>query len=166
MIIEQLLEKAREVLEGPMCLDKAILVAVLTHAGQTDKGGNSYIRHPLRVMEQLDNEDEMIVGITHDVVEDSEKPVVTLEHLTELGYTKSQVQDVDALTKREGETYPEAIDRVAKRVVARKVKIKDIRDNSQLWRLKNKKLGPKDMNRMQDYINALEVLGDLNNKSG
>lgn len=58
MIHDNLLAKARLILDGPMSLDKAILVAVIAHAGQQDKGGNSYIRHPLRVMEGLESEDE------------------------------------------------------------------------------------------------------------
>lgn len=62
----RLLAKAGEVLNGPMTLNKAILIAVLGHAGQEDKGGNSYIRHPLRVMEGMDSEDEMVCAVLHD----------------------------------------------------------------------------------------------------
>ena len=51
-------------------LQSAIQIAVSAHAGQTDKGGNPYILHPLRVMQSLKTTDEMIVGVLHDVVED------------------------------------------------------------------------------------------------
>jgi (p)ppGpp synthase/HD superfamily hydrolase len=81
----RLLQKAREVLEGPMSLDKAILVAAIAHAGQQDKGGNSYIRHPLRVMEGMDSEDEMVCAVCHDVVEDTD---ITLDDLSSLGFTQ------------------------------------------------------------------------------
>lgn len=160
-IVRKLQDIAREVLEGPMCLDKAILVAVLSHAGQTDKGGNSYIRHPLRVMEKLDTEDEMVSGVCHDVVEDSD---VSLDDLIDLGFTKMQTRTIDALTKREGETYDQSIDRVLLDPTARKVKTNDIKDNSQLWRLKSKKLTEKDLVRQQNYIDALVRLGEIDKK--
>ena len=160
-VISGLLEKAHEVLCGPMSLDKAILIAVISHAGQQDKGGNSYIRHPLRVMEGLDNEDEMVAGVCHDVVEDT---AYTLDNLESLGFTKMQLKTIDALTKREGEQYTDSVDRVTKDHTARKVKTRDIRDNMSLWRLKNKKLTEKDMKRMQNYIDALVVLGEIDKK--
>lgn len=160
-VVKKLQDRAAEVLNGPMCLDKAILVAVLAHAGQTDKGGNSYIRHPLRVMEKQNTEDEMVSGVCHDVVEDSD---ITLEDLLVLGFTKMQTRTIDALTKREGETYDQSIDRVLLDPTARKVKTDDIKDNSQLWRLKNKVLTEKDFVRQQNYINALVRLGEIDKK--
>lgn len=151
-----------EILKGPMSLDRAILIAVLAHAKQKDMGRNSYIRHPLRVMEQMDSEYEMCVAVVHDVIEDSD---FTLEDLAELGYTQDQLDATDALTKREGEEYMDGIrNRVSKSIVATKVKEKDIKDNSQLWRLKNRILQQKDLNRMQNYISALEFLGSLNRR--
>jgi len=160
-IKETLLQKAEKILSGPMSLDKAILVAVIAHAGQEDKGGNSYIRHPLRVMEGLDSEDEMVSGVCHDVVEDTE---VTRIDLINLGFTSMQCKTIDALTKRGGETYDESIERVLKDPVARKVKTRDIKDNSQMWRLKNKKLTEKDMLRQQNYIDALVKLGEIDKR--
>ncbi len=160
-IKERLLKRAEEVLSGPMTLDKALLVALLAHAGQEDKGGASYIRHPLRVMEGLDTEDEMVSGVCHDVVEDTD---ITLEDLTSLGFTKMQTKTIDALSKREGESYDESIGRVVKDPTARKIKTRDIRDNLALWRLKNKKLTNKDMTRMQNYIDALVVLGEIDRR--
>jgi (p)ppGpp synthase/HD superfamily hydrolase len=161
-ITDALLAKAAAILNGPMSLDKAILVAVISHAGQEDKGGNSYIRHPLRVMENLDTEDEMVAGVCHDVVEDTD---VTLADLTALGFTSMQTKIIDALSKRDGEVYEQAIGRVTKDPTARKVKARDIRDNMSLWRLKNKKLTGKDMARMQNYIDALVVLGEIDKKA-
>lgn len=160
-IKEKIIARVSEILDGPMSLDKAILVALAAHAGQEDKGGNSYIRHPLRVMEGMDNEDEMVAAVCHDVVEDTD---ITLCDLLDLGFTMMQRKTVDALTKRDGETYEESIQRVCKDVTARKVKTKDVRDNMALWRLKNKKLTQKDMIRMQNYIDALVVLGEIDKK--
>jgi (p)ppGpp synthase/HD superfamily hydrolase len=161
MAREELLKRASEILSGPMSLDKAILVAVISHAGQTDKGGNSYIRHPLRVMEGLETEDEMVAGVCHDVVEDCD---ISLKDLERLGFTTMQVKTIDALTKRYGEVYTQSIERVLKDPVARKVKTRDLKDNMQLWRLKNKKLTEKDLVRQQNYIDALVVLGEIDKR--
>jgi (p)ppGpp synthase/HD superfamily hydrolase len=153
-----LLSRFAELLDGPLTLDKAIAIAVVAHAGQEDKGQNSYIRHPLRVMEQLDAEDEMICGVCHDIVEDTQ---IKLEDLTDLGFTLNQVKTIEALTKRDGESYADRIQRVKNSYVACKIKTLDIRDNSALWRIKNRKLSEKDMERMQHYIDALNELGAL-----
>jgi len=159
LVKQRIFDLVHDIIEGPMCLDKAILLAVVAHAGQKDKGNNSYIRHPLRVMEQMDGEYEMCVAVVHDVVEDTE---FALSDLRVLGFTQDQIDAMDALTKREGEDYLDSIrNRVAPSVVSSKVKEKDIRDNMALWRLKNRKLTEKDMTRMQNYIDALELLGKL-----
>ena len=55
-----------------MNLERAIEIAVNAHKGVTDKGGNPYIVHPLRVMMSLKSDNEKIVGVLHDVVEDAE----------------------------------------------------------------------------------------------
>ncbi len=157
----QLMARVAEILDGPMTLDKGILLAVIGHAGQEDKGQNSYIRHPLRVMDKMDTEDEMICAVCHDLVEDTP---VKVSDLAELGFTQSQMKTIDSLTKREGESYAERIERVANSVVARKIKAADIRDNLQLWRLKSKKLTEKDMIRQQNYIDALVRLGEIDKK--
>ncbi len=53
-------------------LNKAIKIAVLAHESQIDKAGKPYILHPLRVMLKGTDEEEMICGVLHDVLEDSE----------------------------------------------------------------------------------------------
>lgn len=157
-VITWLTSEAEWILAGPNTLTRAILIACIAHGEQRDHGGSSYIRHPLRVMEGCDSEDEMIVAVLHDTVEDSP---ITLQNLKDLSFTASQVQSIDCLTHREGEAYPDSIQRAKSDYVARKVKLRDIKDNSQLWRLKSKKLRDRDFVRMQNYIDALDVLGGL-----
>ena len=114
-------------------LERAIELAVHAYCGQTDKADATYIRHPLRVMEQMDSEQERVVAVLHDVVEDSP---CTLDELEALFDTDVR-QAVDALTRRvdEGESYEEFIARVAKNPLARRVKLADIEDNMELTRL-------------------------------
>lgn len=52
-------------------LDRAIQIAAVAHKGQTDKAGEPYILHPLRVMFSRKTETERICAVLHDVVEDT-----------------------------------------------------------------------------------------------
>ena len=53
-------------------LEKAIELAVIHHKGQKDKAGHPYILHPLRLMMSVDDIDEKIVAVLHDIVEDTQ----------------------------------------------------------------------------------------------
>ena len=112
-------------------LERAIELAVSAHAGETDKAGETYIRHPLRVMEAMETETERVVAVLHDVVEDTSYSLGDIDDLFD-----TEIRDaVDALTKREGEEYMEFIERAAADPIARRVKLADIEDNMDLTRL-------------------------------
>jgi hypothetical protein len=63
---------------------------------------------------------------------------------------------VDALTRRDGETYEEFIDRLAVDPLARRVKMADLRDNMNLRRIARPTA--KDHARLEKYERALAVL--------
>lgn len=155
----KLIKKFNEILDRPWGFDKALLIMVLGHAGQKDKGGNPYARHPMRVAEKMRTESTRNIALVHDIAEDTD---ITLDDLKELGQPENEAIATDALTKREGEEYMYSIiNRVCKSEEAIEVKDEDIRDNSALWRLKNRILGEKDFRRMQNYIDALAFFGSL-----
>ena len=52
-------------------LNRAISIAKQAHTNQKDKAGANYIHHPMRVMNAGKTTDEKIVGVLHDVIEDS-----------------------------------------------------------------------------------------------
>jgi len=52
-------------------IEKAMQVALNAHSSQTDKAGEAYIMHPIRVMQDVETEEEKVVALLHDVVEDS-----------------------------------------------------------------------------------------------
>jgi GTP diphosphokinase / guanosine-3',5'-bis(diphosphate) 3'-diphosphatase len=56
-------------------LERAIALAAERHAGQTDKVGEPYILHVLRVMLQMPDEESRIAAVLHDIVEDTETTV-------------------------------------------------------------------------------------------
>ena len=112
-------------------LEKVIQLAVEAHAGDTDKAGATYIRHPLRLMQQMETEKERVVAVLHDVVEDTAYGLDDIEE----EFDAEICDAVDAVTKREGEEYDDLIDRAAANPVACSVKIADLEDNMDVTRL-------------------------------
>jgi len=109
-------------------LETAIALASQAHAGQTDKRGEAYIAHPLRVMAAVDGADARIAAVLHDIVEKTEW---TLARLRAAGFSEAVVAAVDALSKRQGEEYLQYVRRAAANPIARAVKIADVEDNRQ-----------------------------------
>ena len=113
-------------------LEEAVEIAVAAHRGQTDKAGQPYLLHPLRLLAQMRTASEQIVAVLHDVVEDSEW---TFEMLRKRDFGEDVLAALDALTRREDESYETYIERAAAHPVARRVKIADLEDNLDVRRL-------------------------------
>jgi (p)ppGpp synthase/HD superfamily hydrolase len=112
-------------------LERAVEIAAGAHSGQSDRYGASYILHPLRVMHNVTGTSAKITAILHDVVEDSDW---TLERLREEGFDELIVNAVDALSRRENESYDAYIERLLPDRLARQIKIADLQDNMDLKR--------------------------------
>jgi (p)ppGpp synthase/HD superfamily hydrolase len=138
-------------------LENAIVLASNAHKGQVDLQGEPYILHPLWVMMHLDDYNDKIAGVLHDVVEDTD---ITLDYLKEkLGLSESVIFAIDCLTKRKGENYDVYIKRVMSSAIAVCVKIQDIRHNLLPDRIKNSSnLKQRDLERIRKYIYTLNIL--------
>ena len=135
-------------------LERAIEIAVEAHKGQIDKGGSPYILHPLRVMMSVDGESERIVGVLHDVVEDSDW---TFEDLLADGFSAEVIEALKSVTKiSDNEDYDSFIQRAIRNPIGHKVKIADLRDNLDVNRIAE--LGEKDLQRINKYKKALKIL--------
>jgi (p)ppGpp synthase/HD superfamily hydrolase len=135
-------------------LKRAIEIATEAHMGQMDKAGNEYIGHPLRVMEMGKTEEEKIVGVLHDVVEDSGW---TFDALEAEGFSKEVLDALKCVTKKsENENYDDFIERVKKNPLAVAVKINDLTDNMDIRRLPY--LSDKDVKRLKKYLKAYKKL--------
>ena len=77
-------------------LKRAIEIATEAHKGQFDKSGKDYIGHPLRVMEMGKTEEEKIVGVLHDIVEDT---AWTFEALEAEGFSSDIIAALKCVTK-------------------------------------------------------------------
>ena len=137
-------------------LDRAIELAKQHHEGQTDKAGKPYIEHPLRVMSQVESEEEKIVAVLHDIVEDTD---ISLDDLRNEGFSEKVVSAVECLTKQDGENYDSYIERISFNPLAVKIKLADLEDNSDLTRLPE--VTDKDLERIEKYDKALEKLTRL-----
>jgi (p)ppGpp synthase/HD superfamily hydrolase len=113
-------------------LTKAILLAAKAHDGQTDKGGNPYILHPIRLASKAKTTEESIIAVLHDVVEDSN---MTLFDLKNEGFSSNVIAALDCLTRRADESYEEFIKRIKLNPLASKVKLLDLEDNCDINRI-------------------------------
>jgi (p)ppGpp synthase/HD superfamily hydrolase len=135
-------------------LDRALRLAVQIHSGHADRGGRPYLLHVLQVVSACrDDLDAAVVAALHDVVEDSN---LTLRELREQGFSPAIVDAVDALTRRDGEAYEDAIERAARNPLARKVKVADLESNLDVRRLSQ--VTASDIGRLERYTKAWKRL--------
>ena len=133
--------------------EKAYEIAKKAHLGQVDKAGEDYIKHPEKVASFVKIDEEKAVAYLHDVIEDTE---LTLEDLSEYGFSKEVIEAVDIITKKRGEDYQSYLNSVKKNKLARAVKLADLRHNSDLTRLI--KVTEKDIKRKEKYQKAIDFL--------
>ena len=135
-------------------LERAIEIARQAHSGQLDKAGNDYISHPLRVMAMGQSTDEKIVGVLHDVVEDS---AWTFEQLAAEGFAPHIIEALRCVTRlSDSEPYDKFIARVKENPLATAVKLNDLTDNMDIRRLPY--LSDKDVKRLKKYLKAYKQL--------
>lgn len=136
-------------------LERAIEIAREAHRGQVDKAGEEYIEHPLRVMEAGRTLEEKIVGVLHDVVEDSEE--WSFERLEQEGFAHEIIEALRCVTKLSAtEPYDKFIARVKENRLAVAVKLNDLSDNMDIRRLPY--LSDKDVKRLKRYLKAYKQL--------
>ena len=141
-------------METNQLLSKAINLAMQAHAGQTDKAGLPYIGHVMRVMQAGRTIDEKIVGVLHDIVEDTPW---TFEALLTEGFPAHIVDALRCVTKlHDDEPYKQFIERVKTNPLAVAVKINDLTDNMDIRRLAD--ITDKDAIRLRKYLKAYREL--------
>ena len=135
-------------------LAKAINIAIEAHKGQADYSGVPYIVHVMNVMRAGRTEAEKIVGVLHDVVEDTDW---TFEALLEEGIPAEIVDALRCVTKlSDDEPYDDFIERVKTNDLARAVKINDLTDNMDVRR--ETELNDYVVNRLRKYLKAYRSL--------
>lgn len=151
-------------------IDDTIALVRKAHAGQTDKAGEPYVEHLLRVYERArkrlnelavsidaQERDEILhAALLHDIVEDTEH---TFEQLRAMGYADATVRRVALLTREEdGRPYQEEIEEIAGSgdLGAIVIKLSDNEDNSDQVRVS--KLPEGNPERLERYRQSMETL--------
>ena len=112
-------------------LNETLKLSLALHEGQTDKSGQPYWQHPVRVLASLPpncGEAAQHAALLHDTVEDGHE---TLDGLLLRGYTQEVVDLVRWLTKPEMISYRDWMTEIRRQapIDARIVKIADVEDN-------------------------------------
>lgn len=107
------------------------------HEGQVDKCGQPYWIHPFTVaMHGFVNNDfsHVVVGLLHDVPEDTNISVKMLSNLIEL--TDEEIEALNLLTRNRNMSYDEYIDSIinSNNRIAKSVKLSDLGHNLRLDR--------------------------------
>ena len=136
-----------------MLLIKAFFLCVIKHWKQKDRAGKRYIWHPIRVMLNVKGYNEKIVALLHDIVEDTE---VTVPDLKNLKFSKEVIEAVDVITKKKDQEYFSYLKSIKDNSIAKKVKIEDLKHNSDLKRLRS--ITQKDIDRAIKYKKAIDYL--------
>lgn len=140
-------------IEDNRMVEKAIRIAVNAHMGQLDKAGQPYILHPLRVMMGCETAAEKVIAVLHDVVEDTS---TTLEMLQHEGFSSDILNDIFLLTKKKGQDWDDFIRNIKNSNRATKIKLLDMQDNSNLFRMQI--VEEKHLKMVQKYHRAVMFL--------
>ena len=129
-------------------LNKMLVLVTNKFDGIFDRGGQPYVLHCLKVMHYLkcDDEELQCIALGHDLVEDTD---VTYQLLRDMGFSDRVITGIRAMTKVPGETNEEYLERIKACPDAVRVKLADLRHNSDIRRLKG--VTEKDIKRIAKY---------------
>ena len=111
---------------------KALRICFNAHKDQVDKTGLPYVFHPFHLAEKMNSEEEVCVALLHDVVEDTD---ITFEDLINEGFNENIIDALKLLTHNDDTPYMEYVKKIKENPLAKKVKLADLRHNSDLTRL-------------------------------
>lgn len=120
---------------------RAVAFAQAWHGDQVDKAGDPYICHCVRVgAALLPDLNAAVVGVLHDVLEDTSVTEAELGDFLEVLFAGSDLaaaltQAVVLLTRKEGTAYEDYIAALAPHYLARRVKLADLTDNLNPFRM-------------------------------
>jgi len=135
---------------------KALKLCFEKHKDQVDKTGLPYVFHPFHLAEQMDDEVSTICALLHDVVEDTN---TTFEDLENLGFPKEVIDVLKLLTHSENVPYMDYVKNLSQNKTAVKVKMADLKHNSDLTRLDV--IDEYAVKRSEKYKEALAYLENL-----
>lgn len=137
-------------------IDQALLLTASRFEGIGDEDGQPYMLHCLRVMLSFTDPTLQIVGLMHDLIEDTP---TTLDELIQLGFGADIVEAIGLLTRTREISYADYIIRLKANEIARQVKQADLRDNSDIRRSLYRASRPKeDLKQAGRYMVSYQYL--------
>jgi len=120
--------------ESDDLLFKSLELVLRLFSDKVDKSGIPYIVHLTTVYKGVDDYQEKIVALLHDVVEDTD---VSFDDLKEFGYSDEIILMLSYLTKQKGEYYPDYIERIisSENIHVLNVKLADLKHNMDINRI-------------------------------
>ena len=145
---------------------RAEIIAKRLFEGKVDKGGHPYLEHLYYVSNNLKDSDMKVVGILHDLLEDT---IITENDLKDMGFSQKIIKAISIITKSDSEPYNEYINKILKsnNVIAINVKAIDMRHNLDISRIKNPT--EKDLERIEkrykpNYEKIMDYLKEKENQ--
>ena len=134
---------------------KALKLCFEAHKEQVDKSGMPYVFHPFHLAEQMNDEATTVVALLHDVVEDT---AINFEDLEKQGFSDEIINALKLLTHDKSVPYMDYVAEIKKNRIATKVKLADLKHNSDLTRLSV--VDEKALKRKEKYEKAIKFLSE------
>ena len=112
---------------------KAMNIAFKAHIKDEDKSGYPYFAHPFTLAVQFDDEASVCVALLHDVIEDHGN-IYSFEDLEKEGFNKEIIDALRLLTHDPKVDYLEYVAAIKGNETAKRVKLADLRHNTDLRR--------------------------------
>lgn len=132
---------------------KALKLCFEAHKEQVDKSGLPYVFHPFHLAEQMTDEETTVVALLHDVVEDTD---LNFYDLKKQGFSDEIITALKLLTHDKAVPYMDYVAEIKKNSIAAKVKLADLKHNSDLSRLSV--VDEKALQRKAKYEKAIRFL--------
>lgn len=131
---------------------KACKIMFEAHKDDLDKGGYPYVFHPFYLATQMNDENSTIVALLHDVIEDHADKY-SFAYFENEGFSSEVIEALKLLTHDEKVPYTDYVKAISKNPIAAKVKLADLRHNTDTHRVNGKKPKKYDV-----YLEAIDYL--------
>ena len=134
---------------------RACTILYEAHRDDLDKGGYPYVFHPFYLAAQMDDEATVCTALLHDVIEDHGDRY-SFDDLARAGFPGPVLHALRLLFHADGVPYMDYVRALAEDPIARKVKLADLRHNTDARRL-----GGARPRKYELYLQAIRYLEGL-----
>ena len=134
---------------------KACVIMYDAHRDDVDKGGYPYVFHPFYLATQMEDEESVCAALLHDVIEDHGDRY-SFDDLARAGFPEPVMRTLRLLTHGDGVPYMDYIRALASDPIARRIKLADLRHNTDTRRLNGAR-----SRKYDQYMQAIRYLEEL-----